>query len=171
MRHEREEEIKARFCYDAKTGVVMATYAYGRQLVTPRPVGWKTSHGYIRMQCGKKHEYAHVIAWVIRNGSLPEKGLRIDHINRDRSDNRECNLRLVDGSEHCANRSQNSSCKSGRKGVCWSKRSSMWQMSIQYRGRRITKLFYDLDAAANYYDSCAKNFDEEYFATNAMLSG
>lgn len=166
---DRAQEIKSRFCYDPITGVVMAIRAYGKILEEPRSVGWTTGHGYIRMQCGEKHEYAHLIAYVITNGQLPDTGFRIDHINRNRSDNRACNLRVVDGSEHCANRDKSSSNRSGRKGVTWNKRRSLWQMSIQYRGRRITRLFDSLDAAAEYYDFCAENFDKEYFATNAML--
>jgi DNA-cytosine methyltransferase len=46
---------------------------------------------------------AHQIIWFIHNGIIPEK-LMIDHINRDKKDNRLSNLRLVTASENALNK-------------------------------------------------------------------
>lgn len=45
----------------------------------------------------------HRIIWVSANGAIPD-GLMIDHINRDRVDNRLANLRLVDAKGNAQNR-------------------------------------------------------------------
>jgi DNA (cytosine-5)-methyltransferase 1 len=51
----------------------------------------------------KKVVRAHRIVWIAANGPIPE-GLVVDHINRNRSDNRLSNLRLVDAQGNAANR-------------------------------------------------------------------
>ena len=45
---------------------------------------------------------AHRLIWILLKGNIP-KGLQIDHINRDKSDNRIENLRLVNHSENQIN--------------------------------------------------------------------
>ena len=53
---------------------------------------------------GDKHFLrAHQIIWMSKNGPIPE-GLSIDHINRDKTDNRLTNLRLVTPKENSANK-------------------------------------------------------------------
>lgn len=51
----------------------------------------------------KKQCKAHQIVWIAANGLYDKSSLMIDHINRNRSDNRLCNLRLVNAKENRAN--------------------------------------------------------------------
>lgn len=51
----------------------------------------------------KKQCRAHQIVWIAANGSYDKGKLQIDHINRNRKDNRLCNLRLVTAKENIAN--------------------------------------------------------------------
>lgn len=55
----------------------------------------------------RKQVKAHRIVWIASNGLIPSD-LQIDHINRDRTDNRLENLRLVTSRENCLNREDNS---------------------------------------------------------------
>lgn len=48
----------------------------------------------------------HRIIWLWMTGSFPEKGLEVDHINRDSTDNRWSNLRLVSKSQNSLNRNK-----------------------------------------------------------------
>jgi hypothetical protein len=73
----------------------------GRRL--NKVAGCAISDGYIIIRFNKKNARAHRLAWVYVYGDIPD-GMYIDHINRDRSDNRICNLRLVDALGSCSNR-------------------------------------------------------------------
>lgn len=57
----------------------------------------------------------------------------IDHINRNRCDNRLENLRTIKKSENSINCSVYSNNKSGYKGISWLERLQKWQVNIQYR--------------------------------------
>jgi hypothetical protein len=63
-------------------------------------------------------------------------GLMVDHINRDKLDNRRCNLRLVDKSVNNRNRDPEPRSSSGIKGVHWHPSSRKWQVSLMANGRR-----------------------------------
>ena len=69
-----------------------------------QPAGCKDHRGYWVVSVGKKRFYAHRIIWELEQGPLAD-GLVIDHIDRDKSNNRLENLRLVSESENARNRS------------------------------------------------------------------
>jgi hypothetical protein len=57
--------------------------------------------GYIAIQIRGFRYYAHRLAWLYMYGSFPSK--EIDHINREKADNRIANLREVTRSENMRN--------------------------------------------------------------------
>lgn len=71
-----------------------------------RPVGTKAgtldSEGYIRIVFKNKALAAHRIVWLLSHGEWPAQGL--DHINRDKADNRIENLRLASFSQNQSNK-------------------------------------------------------------------
>lgn len=71
---------------------------------------------------------AHKVAWAIAFGYWPIN--QIDHINRDRSDNRLENLRLANKSENQHNRSKSKNNTSGFKCVTFDKRNKKWDARI-----------------------------------------
>ena len=71
---------------------------------------------------------AHRLAWLYHNGYLPQK--QIDHINRNRRDNRIENLRLVTNSQNSMNKGRHPMNKSGVKGVCWESRKKRWKAEV-----------------------------------------
>lgn len=71
--------------------------------------------GYISLSIDRKPLLAHRIIWAMYYGYWPIKYL--DHINRNRSDNRISNLREVSCSENCQNTTIYKSNKNGVKGV------------------------------------------------------
>lgn len=95
--------------------------------------GTKDASGYIKIWlCGSQH-YAHRLAWLVTYGEWP--GGEIDHINRDRSDNRLCNLRDVDRAANCANTGMRSDNKSGYRNVIWDKSRDKWLASKKVNGK------------------------------------
>lgn len=74
---------------------------------------------------------AHRVVWALVHGSWPEGWL--DHINRDRKDNRPENLRLADPSLSNHNRSFGTRYK----GVCKNPGASTYKAQIRYNGEQI----------------------------------
>lgn len=67
---------------------------------------------------------AHRAAWAIMTGEMPNG--QIDHINGDGTDNRWCNLRLVDSTGNARNQKRHVTNTSGHTGVSWHTRDRKW---------------------------------------------
>ncbi len=100
---------------------------------------------------------AHRVAWAIAYGNWPD--LDIDHINRIRSDNRLCNLRLATTSENMRNRALQRNNTSGHKGV--TAVGTKWQAQIQVHGESLYLGSFTSKAAAS----------EAYASASAMFHG
>lgn len=87
--------------------------------------GSLTNKGYWRVQHQKKTIYQHRIVWELWFGPIPE-GKVIDHIDRDKSNNKIENLRLVTNQENMTNQPQRT--KSGYKGVYINKTNGKFQV-------------------------------------------
>ena len=97
--------------------------------------GHRSRSGYIQIGLDGRLHYAHRIAWLYVHGYLPEHG--IDHINRDRGDNRTKNLReasQVCNLRNCGNPTNNSS---GVKGVHFCKLKGKWKAEIMVKYKAI----------------------------------
>jgi hypothetical protein len=81
---------------------------------------WTTgTGGYMqRGRNGMKLVVMHRLAWKLYGGSEPQSGHEIDHINRDPSDNRRCNLRLVTRRGNTLNR-RSDKCVRRHKSGSW----------------------------------------------------
>lgn len=64
-------------------------------------------------------------------------GQFVDHINKNRADNRKCNLRCCKRSENDRNRSKYSTNTSGVTGVYFDGQRCKWAASISYNKKRI----------------------------------
>lgn len=61
---------------------------------------------------------------------------QVDHVNRDRLDNRRANLRIVTPGEQAQNKGARSDSRSGLRGACWVGKRSLrpWQGRVQVNG-------------------------------------
>ncbi len=72
----------------------------------------------------------------------------IDHINKDRADNRKSNLRFCTRSENDRNRGLYKTNKSGVTGVHYDSKRSKWVASITYNSQRLFIGRFDLETDA-----------------------
>ena len=79
---------------------------------------------------------AHRIIFYIYHGTEPG-GFQIDHIDRNKSNNRIDNLRLVDRSNNGRNVGLSSRNKSGYKGVHFNRRQGKYGARIEVYGKKI----------------------------------
>ena len=95
------EWIAENYNYDPKTGTVI-------NMNTGRTIGFKTGNGYKAIAISpSKHQFnvfVHHIAFAIMEKRWPNKNLVVDHINRQRDDNRWSNLREITQAENNKNR-------------------------------------------------------------------
>ena len=105
--------------------------------------------------------------WMHRLIMGNPRGKEIDHINRDRLDNRRVNLRICSRTENSRNSAFNNTI-SGFKGVHKSKKR--WQAHIRIGGKLIhLGLFLKIEDAAKKYDETAKKYFGEFACTNLEL--
>ena len=91
------------------------------------------ANGYCRTKFLGKKVALHHLVWIMHNGAIP-KGMYIDHIDRDITNNKISNLRLVTPSGNSQNAKASTRNTSGYKGVCWKNLNKKWQAYINIRG-------------------------------------
>jgi hypothetical protein len=98
-------------------------------------------------------------------GAPIPRGLQIDHINRERLDNRRENLRLATRSQNQANKGIQVNNTSRYKGV--SHNHGKWEARIQYENRRINLgRYHDPCAAARMYDAASRLLYQDFAGCN-----
>jgi hypothetical protein len=148
--------------YDPNTGVFTWKVKTSSKAMPGNVAGWFDKDGYRCITvCGKKIK-AHRLAWWWVSNEWPEKSLYIDHINRDKSDNRISNLRLATPSQSAMNRGAQSNNKSGHKGVL--KVKKYWHAQIMVAGQSIGLGYYkDIKDAVCAYEKAAQQFHGEFY--------
>ena len=124
------ERLMAALSYEASTGeFYRRENSVSRWKVGAR-AGSRTDSGYLRVSIDKQAYKAHRLAWFYVYGEWPIG--QIDHINRDRTDNRIDNLREVSSSENKQNTTLSGRNKSGFKGVSFIEKTGKWRAQIQH---------------------------------------
>lgn len=80
--------------------------------------------GYVEYCCNKQNILLHRLIMGYPNTN-------VDHINRNKLDNRKINLRLASDKENARNQSLAKNNKSGVTGVHWDKKRQVWVSSIK----------------------------------------
>jgi hypothetical protein len=90
--------------------------------------GINHANGYHQINIAGMLFKTHQLVWLYMKGSWPEDEL--DHINRQRSDNRWRNIRASTLQQNLKNKTRYKNNTSGYPGVTWHKRVKMWQARI-----------------------------------------
>ncbi len=120
--------IENALSYDPDTGAF--TWRSGRRFAGLR--AGCLHNGYVVIRVDRVAYRAHRLAWEFTNGAIPA-GFDIDHVNRNRADNRLANLRLATRSQNQANRTPNAA-RALPKGVSFCKQTGRFTAHISARG-------------------------------------
>jgi HNH endonuclease len=128
-RTERAMEVARKVTsYDPETGVISRR---------GKPVRLHThKQGYQTFSCFYASLLVHRVAFLHMTGSVPRE---VDHINRDKADNRWCNLRAATRSQNAHNMGLFKSNKHGLKGVTYRPKynpKNPWRSQITKNGKR-----------------------------------
>jgi hypothetical protein len=121
--------------------------------------GSRNHDGYLRVKVLGKHYAAHRLAWFLHYGEFPS--MEIDHINRNRADNRIVNLRVVTTSENAMNAGMRKSNTTGFIGVVLHKQTGKYQAQIKANGvPHYLGLFGNLSSAHAAYKSAKETLHQ-----------
>jgi hypothetical protein len=109
--------------YNPKTGVISRN---------GKPVMGSDSQEYRKIKINRRWYRQHRVAWFLAYGFWPKY---IDHINKDKKDNRLHNLRACTASMNKLNVGLQSNNTTGVKGVTFDSNSGKWR--VQYRNKHI----------------------------------
>lgn len=108
------EILKELFEYNPETGILIWKKSYFKSR-NGKHAGGLDAKNKCRVGIGDKVIPAHHVCFAMYHGFWPKD--QIDHINRDRLDNRICNLREATNAQNIRNRMNSKPPKSGYKGV------------------------------------------------------
>jgi len=130
---------------------------------TGKPAGGVGNGGYLRVAVDGVPIYVHRIIWKMMTGDEPPDDL--DHINRDRTDNRWSNLRGTTRKQNTHNKTMHRGHKVGLKGVSFDHRNGKYYAWI-WRGKRNDYLgtFSTAEAAHSAYCEAAQEHFGEFWS-------
>lgn len=125
-----QETIKRLFSYD-KEGFLVWNKLGRTHKQEGQRAGSKQESGYYRATVMGRTANVHRLIYVYHNGDIPSD-VQIDHIDRNKSNNKIENLRAVSASENQWNKDL-----SKVKGYSYSKRDKSYQARIKVNGKLI----------------------------------
>jgi len=132
-----------------------------------KPIGYFCkSAGYMRFKCFNKTWLLHRGIFLLGHGYLPKY---IDHINRNKLDNRLENLRECSKTQNCVNSLVRSDNPYGLKGVTFHKSSGKYAAQSFYNGKRVhIGLFNTPEEAGIAYNNTARELFGEFAVLNEV---
>ncbi len=121
--------------YSPETGLFSRKVTVGSRGEIGRIVGSPHHGGYLYIWIGKYQYLVHRLAWLWMTGDWPDR--QLDHINRDKSDNRWSNLRLATHGQNRQNSRAPKNNTSGYIGVSFVKATSKWHAYIRVNRQRV----------------------------------
>jgi hypothetical protein len=124
--------------------------AWNRRFAGKQALIYQHPSGHMYGKVLEVHISAHRVIWCLVYGYWPNV---IDHINRQPSDNRLCNLRDGSHKDNCRNFPVRRDNKWGRVGICWNEKHPRWWARITVDGKTFSLGFFkSFDAACKARD-------------------
>jgi len=135
-----------------------------KRFSTANPVGVNTSRGYLDVTLNGYKYRLHRIIWAW-HFDRPEIGMDIDHINKNKSDNRIENLRVVTRSQNLHNQVARRGNKGGCVGVCFVKSKGYWQVTFCVDYKQVY-----LGSKHDYFEACClrKSYEAKHSPLNKL---
>ena len=142
-----QSELKELVRYNPETGGFTWLKRISIRVIVGKEVGNVNAAGYRETRIKGNRYYMHRLAWLYMTGKMPTA---IDHINRNRSDNRWINLRDVPHQVNMTNCCKRKTNKSGHPGVWFCKKTEKFHAYINHLGKRKhLGSFNDFDSAVS----------------------
>jgi len=138
-----QEKLKEFLSYNELTGFFTWLKSPARNVKSGSIAGTYNKNEYSRIRIFKKVYRVHRLIFLYMTGKLPEKGKCVDHINRNKNDNRWSNLRITNYSTNNHNSKTPTNNTSGFKGVQLCAKSNRWYSSINIKGEKIRLGIFD----------------------------
>lgn len=169
--HWKQPVTKARLLevldYDELTGE-FAWKVSRRCVKAGSAAGTMNSHGYKSIKVDGRLYTAHRLAWLWMTGDLPS--LEVDHINRERLDNRFANLRLATSAQNKANRGPHPRNTSGMTGVSYVPSRGKFLAQISHNGKNHNLGRFDAaEDAIKAYRAAANRLHGDFQPTQGAL--
>jgi hypothetical protein len=136
--------------YEYKDGKLFFKRTLHSRQVKGAEVGSLNNMGYLKVCLDRKNYLIHRLVFLMHHGYLPEL---LDHIDRNKLNNRIENLREANKELNSWNRDRQANNTSGHRGVSWNKNAGKWHAYIKIKGKRIhLGLFNTVDEARQVYE-------------------
>ena len=144
-----QTRLRELFIYDKMTGLFTRRIAVGRHGCHKKGsiAGTLTNNGYCMISLNGRRYMAHRLAWLYIYGVFPAGSL--DHINRNKLDNRIINLREATCQQNMQNVLTHKHNTSGYKGVAWHDQRKRWRAYIFNNYRQIHLGLFDTKEEAS----------------------
>jgi hypothetical protein len=129
-----QERLKQLLHYNEGSGEFF--WALSRRGVKAgKKAGTKHHTGYIAIKIDYEFYLAHRLAWMWSHGEFPKS--HIDHINRNKFDNRLANLREVTNKQNHENSGIQKNNATGYRGVSWIESTGKYKAYLHHNKKQI----------------------------------
>lgn len=147
------KELLEEIFYDPQTGIFTRKKSC-KGAKAGDIVGCLRKDGYLVTSIHKKFFYLHRLAWFYVYGEHPKN--LIDHIDRNKKNNKIENLRIVNYAENSQNSNKHKDNTSGYKGV-WKHTKNRWRAGICVNGKMdYLGTFLQIEDAVIAYETASK---------------
>lgn len=155
------ERLREVMDYEPKTGIAKWKLLPKAKVRNDHIMGSHDSKGYLQVMIDRKRYKVHRLIFFYMTGQWPKD--QIDHINRNKSDNRWLNLREANNSQNQINRYVQKNNYSGIKGVRYREDTkNPWEARITKNKKLIRLGFFSTaeEASLAYKEAANKLFGE-----------